>query len=119
MNYIILFNNTITLLSFAVNIFFILPYLYKVYKYFSQKRYIKKVLSFNDESIQIYQAANNYTSVEGFESEIVTYDSLEGLYNILNLLSLINKRFDFVNQSDTSKNEICIGGFLYNNPKVV
>lgn len=114
MKYIVLFNNTITMLSFAVNIFFLATFIYKVYKYFSQKRYIKKVLSYNNEPIQIYQAANNYISVEGFESEIVTYDSLEGLYNILNLFSIVNKKSVFVNLNDTAKNEICIGGFLYN-----
>lgn len=72
------------------------------------------MLAYTDEPVQIYQAINDYISVEGFQTKIIAIDSIEGLYNITNMLSIIGKKYKFVNHNETSKNEICVGGFLYN-----
>lgn len=113
----ILINNTnfvITFISVSINIFIGFMWLKHKFDYLFNTRYLKKLLAYTDEPVQIYQAVNDYISVEGFHSKIISIDSIEGLYNIINMLSLVGKEYKFVNQNDTCKNEICIGGFLYN-----
>lgn len=114
MKYIILSNNIITIISFIANLFFLLPFIYKAYKYFTKKRYIKKVLAYNNEPVQIYQSTFTYDTIEGYTYDFITYNSLECIDNILNIFNVINQKFSFVPQIDNAKNEICIGGFLSN-----
>lgn len=114
MNYIIIFNNTITLLSFAVNIFFLIPFIYKVYKYFTQKRYIKKLLAYNKEPVQIYQATYMFDTIDGSTSGFITYDYLKCIDNILSVFNIINQKVSFISQIDNARNEICVGGFIPN-----
>ena len=83
MNYIVIFNNAMVILSFAVNIFFLVPLLYRIYKYFTQKRYIKRVLDYDrSEPVQIYQSTYTYNTIEGFIYDYITYNSLECMDNI-------------------------------------
>lgn len=114
MSYIIISNNIITIISFIVNIFFLVPFIYKIYKYFTQKRYIKKVLAYNNEPVQIYQSTYTFNTVEGFTYDYITYNSLECMDNILSIFNIINQGFSFTTQIDNANNEICIGGFLPN-----
>lgn len=114
MKYIILSNSIITIISFIVNVLFIMPFIYNIYKYFIQKRYIKKILAYNDELVQIYQSTFTYDTVEGYTYDFITYNSLECIENILNIFNIVNQKFSFINQADNARNEICIGGFLTN-----
>lgn len=114
MNYVKFFNNTMVLLSFAVNIFFLVPFIYNIYKYFTQKRYIKRVLAYNSEPVQIYQSSYTFNTVEGFIYDYITYNSLECMDNILSIFKIINQNFSFTTQIDNASNEICLGGFLAN-----
>ena len=79
MNLVNIANNTITIISFIVNLCFIFPFSYKVYKYFTQKRYIKKVLSYTEEPVQIYQSTFEFNTVEGKKYDFITYKSLESI----------------------------------------
>lgn len=115
MNYLIVFNNFMVFISFVVNILFLIPFIYSIYKYFTQKRYIKKVLDYNkNEPVQIYQSTYTFSSVEGYIYDYITYNSLECMDNILSVFNIINQKFSFTTQIDNACNEICIGGFLPN-----
>jgi len=115
MNYIVIFNNAMVILSFAVNIFFLVPLLYRIYKYFTQKRYIKRVLDYDrSEPVQIYQSTYTYNTIEGFIYDYITYNSLECMDNILSIFNIINQDFSFTSHIDNARNEICIGGFIPN-----
>lgn len=115
MNYVIFFNNIMVLLSFVVNIFFLVPLICNVYKYFTQRRFIKKVLDYNkNKPVQIYQSTYTYNTIEGYTYDYITYNSLECMDNILNIFNIISQKFLFTTQEDSANNEICIGGFLQN-----
>lgn len=115
MKYMIFFNNTMVLLSFIVNIFFLVPFIYNIYKYFTQRRYIKKVLNYDkNRAVQIYQSTYTFNTVEGYTYDYITYESLECMDNILNIFNIIDQKFSFTTQDDSANNEICIGGFLPN-----
>lgn len=114
MKYIILSNNLITIISFLVNIFFFTPFIYKIYKYFTQKRYINKILAYNSEPVQIYNSTHTFTTVGGFTYDFITYNSLVSMDNILSIFNIIGLNFSFTNHIDNARNEICIGGFLSN-----
>ena len=114
MNYLIVFNNFMVFLSFIVNILFLIPFILGIYKYFTQKRYIKKVLSYNNESVQIYQSTYTFNTVEGFIYDYVNYNSLECMDHILSVFDVIGQSFSFTTHIDNASNEICIGGFLAN-----
>lgn len=94
MKHIEIFNNTMVILSLAVNIFFLVPLLCRIYKYFTQKRYIKRVLAYNsNEPVQIYQSTYTYNTIEGFVYDYITYNSLECMDNILSIFNIINSNF--------------------------
>lgn len=111
MEYINILNIIITIISFTVNLFFLIPFLYKFYKYFTQKRYIKKVLGYNSSPVEIYLSTRKFNS-NGYD--FVTYNIIEGVQNILNIFDIINQKFLFVNKKDSARNEMCIGGFINN-----
>lgn len=114
MNYVTFFNNAMGVLSLIVNIFFLVPFIYKIYKYFTQKRYVKKLLAYNKEPVQIYQATYMFDTIEGDTRDYITYDYLRCVDNILSIFNVINQQVSFINQFDNARNEICIGGFIPN-----
>lgn len=114
MNFIYFTNDIITIISFIVNLCFICPFLYRIYKYFTQKIYINKVLSYNKDAVQIYQATYEFNTVEGYKYDFVTCNSLKSIHNILDIFEAKNQKFTFVDQIDNAANEICIGGPLPN-----
>lgn len=114
MNLINISNNIITIISFIVNLFFLVPFIYKVYKYFIQNRYIKKILAYSNEPIQIYQSTFKFEALDGSKHDFIKCSSLEETNNLLNIFNYKIQKFVFVNQDDSAKNEICIGGSFYN-----
>lgn len=114
MNNIIIFNNIITIISFIVNFAFIIPFLISLYNYISKKRYIKKILEFNNDITHITHSTFYFSNGTGHEHEYITYESLEGINNIIKLLHAINKKFDLTETINNSHNEINIGGFVSN-----
>lgn len=114
MNYLVAFNNFMVFLSFAVNILFLIPFIHNIYKYFTQKRYIQKILAYNNEPVQIYQSTYTFNTVEGFIYDYITYNSLESMDHILSVFNVVNQSFSFTTHIDNARNEICIGGVLAN-----
>ena len=98
MNSINTFNDIIVILSFIVNLFFAFPLLYKIYKYFTQKKYIKKILVFNNEPIQIYQTMRELKTIDENKRFYLSYDSLKSLHNIMCIIDIADKKFALVNR---------------------
>ena len=103
-----------TIISFVVNLAFIIPFIYSVKNYFSKKRYINKILEFNNEITYITHSTFYFSNGRDHEHEYITYESLEGINNIIKLLHVVNKKFDLTENIINPNNEINIGGFVSN-----
>lgn len=114
MNNIIIFNNIITIVSFIVNISFIIPFAIKIYDYFTNKRYVKKILGFNNSAVQISHATFNIEIEKGHRHDYITCEALESVENIVDLLHIINQKFYLIENNSKYNDEINIGGFLAN-----
>lgn len=116
MDNIITFNNIITIVSFIVNIAFIIPFIISIYNYFSKKRYINKILEFDNNIAYITHSSCYFSSdIEcKNEYEYITYELLASINNIIKLFHIVNKKFNLIDNYKDSKNEVNIGGFLTN-----
>ena len=114
MNNIIVFNNIITIISFIANVAFIIPFIISIYSYFSKKRYINKILEFDNDIAYITHSTFYFSNGIGHEHEYITYESLESINNIVKLFHIVNRKFDLIDSHEDSKNELNIGGFLSN-----
>lgn len=114
MEHLNIFNNIITIISFIVNMAFLIPFTMKIYDYFTNKKFAKRVLGFNNESVQLSHSTFDLITESGSKNNFITYASLESINNIINLLNIIGQDFDLVNEMMNAKNEINIGGFLTN-----
>lgn len=94
MNNISISNNIMTIISFVVNLAFIVPFIYNVKNYFLKKRYINSILDFNNDITHITHSTFYFSNGKGHEHEYITYESLEGINNIIKLLHIVNKKFD-------------------------
>lgn len=72
MDYLNYFNNAITILSFVVNLMFVLPCLINLYEYFSKKRYVKKVLGYSKEAVQISHCTFELEMLSGVKNNFIT-----------------------------------------------
>lgn len=107
-------NNMITLISFIVNLFFIVPFVYKLYKYLMQNRFIERIFDYNSDPIQIYQSTFKFHVANGNKYSFIECSSLEEIHNLLNIFDFKTTKFVFTNHDDSARNEICIGGSFYN-----
>ena len=114
MNYLNYFNTTITIISFAANLMLIIPFLIKVYEYFTKKRYVKKVLGYSKEAVQISHCTFELEMFSGSKNNFITYASVISMNNIINLFNIVGQRFYLVENPIDAKNEINIGGFSAN-----
>ncbi len=114
MEHIIIFNNITTYISFFVNIAFLIPLTRKIFIYFTDKRYIKKVLGFNNEAVQITHGVFHLETDIGIKNDFITYSSLKSVDNVIGLLAQAGKEFDLLEKELNYKNEINIGGFMVN-----
>lgn len=114
MNNLEFFNDIVVLISFIVNLYFLLPLIYRIYNYFAKKRNILKILSYNNDPIQIYEPMRELKTVDEKDRYYISCDSLKSIHNLISIFSLVNKKFIFINQDDNARNEICIGSFLNN-----
>lgn len=109
-----IFNNIITITSFILNIFFIVPLVTKLYDYFSNKIYVKRVLNLSKEPVQISHSTFELITNIDHLNTFITFESLRSVNNIINLLNLINHEYDLIGREISSKDEINIGGFMTN-----
>lgn len=65
---------------------FLIPFVCGIYTYFVQNRYIKRVLAYNNEPVQIYQSTFELNAAEGIGYNFITCGSLEEIHNILDIL---------------------------------
>lgn len=114
MNNFVISNNIMTIISFVVNLAFMIPFLFSVINYFSKKRYINKILEFNNDTTYITHSTFYFSNGIGHEHKYITYESLEGINNIIKLLHTVNKKFDLIENIANPQNEINIGGFMSN-----
>lgn len=111
---ITIFNNIIAILSFILNLTFIYTLSKKAYNYFTNKRYVKYILGFTNDVVQIKHSTFDLKELSGVSNVFITYSSLKSINNIINLLNIINKEFDLIDIGNEYKNEINIGGFMTN-----
>ncbi|WP_304960620.1 hypothetical protein [Thomasclavelia cocleata] len=110
-----IFNNIITILSFVVNLAFIIPFALKIYNYFTKKTYIKKVLGYKKDSVQISNSTFTLKAQTGLTNTFIKYSAVQATNNIINLFNIIEQSFYLVEDIKDAKNEMNIGGFLGNN----
>jgi len=111
MRFLNLFNDLTLWISVILNIVLIAK---GATTYFARKRYIKNVLGFSREPVQISQCIFNLQMRSGSWNNFVTYASVTATNNIVNLLCSVNQEFYLVEQINDAKNEINIGGFTAN-----
>ena len=114
MSYLNYFNNVITIISFIVNIMFVVPAMVKIYIYFTKKRYVKKVLGYGNEAVQISHCTFLLETYTHSQNNFITYASVIAMNNVINLFNIINQKFYLVENPIDVKNEINIGGFTAN-----
>lgn len=114
MQYITIFNNAITVISLFVNLTFVIPLILKIYTYFTDKKYVKRVLGFNRDSVKVSHGVFHLTTDIGIANSFITYASLDSVDNIIRLLNIVGQEFDLMGKGMYSKNEINIGGFMVN-----
>lgn len=114
MNNLVISNNIMTIISFVVNLAFVIPFLFSIKNYFSKKRYINKILEFSNTTTYITHSTFYFSNGIEHEHEYITYESLEGINNIIKLLHTVNKKFDLTENAINPQNEINIGGFVSN-----
>lgn len=107
------FNNIIVIISFIVNLTFLGTLLIKIYNYFTKKKYIKSILSFNNDVI-ISHAVFNLTTEIGITNNFITFNSLNCISHIIQLLDVIEQKYDLLGITTDYKNEINIGGIVMN-----
>lgn len=109
------FNDIIVVLSFISNIMFIIiPLIVKMFRYLFIKRYIKLVLGYTKEPVQLYHSLFEFETRKNSTNTFLTYASLKAIDNIINLFNIVNQKFDLINTKDDSCNEMNIGGFMTN-----
>lgn len=114
MNHISTFNNIVTIISFVVNITFFIPFVLKLYSYFTNIKYIKYVLGFSNEKAQIKNSIFHLSEPTGTLNNFITYSSLQSINNVVNLLNAVNQEFSLIDNGLENRNEINIGGFMTN-----
>ncbi len=108
-----LFNNIITVISFLANIVLILHYIKKAYIYYTDKRYLKKVLGFDDKTVLVTHSTFKFLTGQENVSSYITYDSLRAINKVIDMLNSQKIKFDLIGNKD-SQNEVNIGGMLTN-----
>ena len=91
-----IFNNIITILSFVVNLAFIIPFALKIYNYFTKKTYIKKVLGYKKDSVQISNSTFTLKAQTGLTNTFIKYSAVQATNNIINLFNIIEQSFYLV-----------------------
>lgn len=116
MDTINIFNVFITIISFIINIFFIIPFIVKIFDYFLDKRFIKKVLNFSKGPVQIYPSTYALQANLNKTYTFISYEFLKSLNNISKILQSTRQKYNIVdvNLDTISKDEINIGGFITN-----
>lgn len=114
MEYLNYFNNTITVISFVVNIMLIIPCIFKIYEYFTRKRYAKKVLGYSKEAVQVSQCTFELNMLSGSKNTFITYASVISTNNVISLFNIVGQKFCLVENPIDARNEINIGGFSAN-----
>ena len=114
MDWFVRFNNVITIISFVVNAILIVKVMEKGYAYFTKKRYVKKVLGYNKEAIQISFSVFEKKETDNTNTNFVTYSGIVAINNIITLLTNINYKFYLSERKNEAKNEMNIGGFYAN-----
>lgn len=114
MNTINYFNNIIVIISFILNVPFIISLIIKLYNYLTQKRYIKKVLNLSKSPVQISHSTFSLKTESENANTFITIQSLQSISNIIVLLNKINQKFDLVGTTVDTRDEINIGGVLTN-----
>lgn len=115
MNTIDIINKVIAIISFIVNIMFIISLSGQLYNYFYKKRYIRKILGFgNSDNIKISFSNRKLKSLTGDTNDYITYDILKAINNTIKLLTLVSYKYNLIETANNAKNEINIGSFLTN-----
>lgn len=114
MNTVSTFNNLITILSFLANIMFIIPFIVKVYQYFTNKKYIRKVLGYNAEPVEISYCRYQINTNIHVCNEFVNYSSVIATNNIIKVLNSVNQKYTLVQSNQDVRNELNLGGFIAN-----
>ncbi len=114
MKYISIFNDITPYISFAVNIAFLIPLAIKIYLYFTDKKYLKRVLGFSNNLVQITHGVFHLETDIGIKNDFITYASLGSVDNMISLLEQAGNVFDLMGKEINYDNEINIGGFMVN-----
>lgn len=114
MNYLVIFNNFVTIISFLVGVPSIISLSIKLYRYSCDVRYAKKVLGFDKQPVQITQCIFEIENKGYGEKYYVTRSSVIALKNIISLLNAVGQKFNVTDNSGEEVNEIHIGGFVAN-----
>lgn len=108
------FNNLITIMSFILNITFVIPILIRIHIYFTQKIYIKKVLGYSKGNVQISHCIFPLETYSHSQNNFIAYSSLVAMNNIVELFNIIQQKFYLIENPIDVKNEMNIGGFSAN-----
>lgn len=114
MKYIFFFNNFSTIISFIIYLILAVPYIFKGYNYFTKKRYIKKVLGFKKETVQLTHATYYLSTSPGTFDNFIPCAALDAANNIIYLLNEIKQKYELIDLKKDIKHEINIGGFMTN-----
>lgn len=108
------FNNIGLWISFFVNICLIVPLIYKAYKYFTDKRYLKKVLGYSEDPVQISHSVFTFSIGEKTTNTFITTSSVKAINTVVGMFDKVNQKYDLDDVSDDQENEMNIGGFTTN-----
>ena len=106
MKYINYFNNSITLISLFLNIIIIIKFIKNIFDFLFKKYFIKKVLGYSNEAVNICCYDESYASL--------SHHDIEATNNIIKLFFNINQKFVLTGVESDGNNEMCVGGFLVN-----
>lgn len=114
MDYLIIFNNFTAIISFLVGVPSIIALSIKIYRYFCDIRYAKKILGFDKQPVQITQCIFEIEMKNYDERYYITHSSIIALNNTIELLNITGQKFYLIDNSREAINEINIGGFVAN-----
>ena len=107
-------DNIFTAMSFLVNILVLIKFIPNAFSYIFTKRYVKYVLGFDKDTVQITHSMFKFSTGQGYIYNYITYEALKSVDNIIKLLHICDFKFNLLGNDDNAKNEINIGGFVAN-----
>lgn len=114
MQYINIFNNILAIMECTFGIYGVITFISKAIQYCRRIRYIKKVLGYNRDTVQIYHSTFELLTDENQKNIFVTEKAILSVDNVIALFRVAKLKFSLIGQDNEAINEMCIGGFIPN-----